>query len=809
MNFLIRSFACFRIGASLFAIFLGLACAHRLRAEIQVAVSGQGSPSFPRQYAPGTPVQFSVTGSITYTNHQWYHNEVAIPGATSSTYSITNPTATDSGNYDVKATLNGAPDASRQITINVLPFPPSAIDPAFHSSIPADLRVADVFPGASDGSLIVQCYPAADLFNNSVHLSVIRLNSDGSRDPSVFLQTNTNVVTAVLPSGDLIMAFAPHRLKVDGTPGAFTLPGGFTDAVWLGAVVQADGKILLYQGTHIARLNADGSVDAGFNASALPGSIYAVRLDSAGRLTISGTRPDTTPYGQAGYVHRLLSTGADDPGFQQANSIGTTVDGYPLDDGSVFLRYFIFSHEGPFLRKLRADGTQDPLWTQTGLLETRSLVIDPATARAFYIDMMSVIHRATITASTMVDDPTFYGGEIYPTGLKLTLDGIPYAGIYRLLPTQSTSTFPATVAVGVTTLTPVQGSTLTLTARVTGTGPFSYQWLALDGQPIGTDTTSATLSIPNVGPANFGRYQLRVTGAAGAVLSDVVRIGYDTNQVPYLANLSGRAFVGTGDDTAIAGIAVKINAGARGLTTLVRGAGPALQPYGVGGFLPNPVLNLYNAGGQLIGNNDTWGDNVEIRNAALAVGAFPFAANSNDAALIKAFGSSNTTIQLADQSGASGVGLLEVYRIETDPPVPGEILNLSLRARTAPGERVATAGFVIVDPQGFGRTARVVIRVVGPTLSNYGVPFPLTDPVLTLYRSDGTIAAQNNNWGDNTDNAGLAAAMKKVGAFDLATGSKDAAMLLDLPAGVYSVQASNSIGTPDTGVVLIEIYLVR
>ncbi|MDB6128697.1 MAG: hypothetical protein JWM35_2593, partial [Verrucomicrobia bacterium] len=32
---------------------------------------------------------------------------------------------------------------------------------------------------------------------------------------------------------------------------------------------------------------------------------------------------------------------------------------------------------------------------------------------------------------------------------------------------------------------------------------------------------------------------------------------------------------------------------------------------------------------------------------------------------------------------------------------------------------------------------------------------------------------------------------------------------LDLPAGVYSVQATGANGTPDTGVALIEIYLVR
>jgi hypothetical protein len=136
-------------------------------------------------------------------------------------------------------------------------------------------------------------------------------------------------------------------------------------------------------------------------------------------------------------------------------------------------------------------------------------------------------------------------------------------------------------------------------------------------------------------------------------------------------------------------------------------------------------------------------------------------------------------------------------------------MNLSLRARTAGGEKVATAGFVIVDPQGFGRAARLLIRVVGPTLSQYGVAFPLSDPILTLYNSRGEVVASNDNWSSGADKAGLVAAMQQVGAFTLPDGSKDAALILDVPAGVYSVQATGATGTPATGVTLTEIYLVK
>ena len=90
--------------------------------------------------------------------------------------------------------------------------------------------------------------------------------------------------------------------------------------------------------------------------------------------------------------------------------------------------------------------------------------------------------------------------------------------------------------------------------------------------------------------------------------------------------------------------------------------------------------------------------------------------------------------------------------------------------------------------------------------AQFGVAFPLADPVLTLFNAQGQVVARNDNWSD-TDPIGLAAAMQQVGAFSLPAASKDAAVLLDLPAGVYSVQATGA--TNATGVTLIEIYLVH
>jgi hypothetical protein len=135
------------------------------------------------------------------------------------------------------------------------------------------------------------------------------------------------------------------------------------------------------------------------------------------------------------------------------------------------------------------------------------------------------------------------------------------------------------------------------------------------------------------------------------------------------------------------------------------------------------------------------------------------------------------------------------------------LMNLSFRARTAPGDAVAIAGFVITDPQGFGRPARVLLRAIGPTLSGQGITQPLADPVLNLYNSKGEVVASNDDWAGGNSGADVAmikTTMAQLGAFDLPVDSKDSVLLLDLPAGAYSMHANGG-----TGVVLLEIYIVR
>lgn len=118
-------------------------------------------------------------------------------------------------------------------------------------------------------------------------------------------------------------------------------------------------------------------------------------------------------------------------------------------------------------------------------------------------------------------------------------------------------------------------------------------------------------------------------------------------------------------------------------------------------------------------------------------------------------------------------------------------------AAIAAGEETLIAGFSLEGP-----SARpVLLRVIGPTLAQFGVTGTLTDPHLTLFRGESVIAA-NDNWEKNS--GATAATFLPVGAFALPPGSKDAALFLNLSPGTYTVHATSVTGTP--GIALIEVY---
>lgn len=136
-----------------------------------------------------------------------------------------------------------------------------------------------------------------------------------------------------------------------------------------------------------------------------------------------------------------------------------------------------------------------------------------------------------------------------------------------------------------------------------------------------------------------------------------------------------------------------------------------------------------------------------------------------------------------------------------DPMGTRVLVNLSSRGRITSATDALFAGFVV----GGTTTRTILMRAVGPSLAAFGVTDAVPIPMLSLFKG-GTLVASNENWG-LLDSARLTAAFDRVGAFRYSsTASRDAALLLSLEPGAYTIQATSRTGV--AGSVLLEIYEV-
>jgi hypothetical protein len=261
-----------------------------------------------------------------------------------------------------------------------------------------------------------------------------------------------------------------------------------------------------------------------------------------------------------------------------------------------------------------------------------------------------------------------------------------------------------------------------------------------------------------------------------------------------LTNLSTRGRVGS-DSPLILGFAI---AGTESRRVLVRGVGPGLGAFGVSGALPATRLQLFGINGALVAANQGWNNTAEIAQTAARTGAFPLAAGSGDSAAVVSLAPGAYTMQIDDPRGTSGVALAEIYDAGTGSGA--RLVNVSSRGAAGSGADALISGFVLEG----GYASRVLLRGVGPGLGQFGAVNTVADPVIALYDSTGVALGANDNWVSSVGDIATAAA--RAGAFPLVTGSKDAAVLATLPAGVYTIQVTAEAGR--TAAALLEIYEV-
>jgi len=334
----------------------------------------------------------------------------------------------------------------------------------------------------------------------------------------------------------------------------------------------------------------------------------------------------------------------------------------------------------------------------------------------------------------------------------------------------------------------VMGEEAILDGRAVANTPISYQWYK-NGEAIPGETAE-TLTIPQAVRDDEGSYYLVATNAFGSVQSEVAEILVTDQR---MVNISTRAHVGTGANVLIAGFAI---GGTEKKTVLIRGVGPSLQQFGLDGYLENPVLSLHGANG-LISENAGWASNpdqAEIQSAAQSVGAFSLSTNSDDAVMLVELDPGLYSAIVSGGDNSTGIALVEIYEVGENL---SRLVNISSRAFVGTHSEVVIPGVVVVGDL----PTDILVRAIGPSLEQFQVAGVLEHPILEVLNAAGEVIATNDGWNGLS---AISEASASVGAFPIDSESQDAAMLISLETGLYTLRISGEEGT--TGVALVELY---
>jgi hypothetical protein len=128
--------------------------------------------------------------------------------------------------------------------------------------------------------------------------------------------------------------------------------------------------------------------------------------------------------------------------------------------------------------------------------------------------------------------------------------------------------------------------------------------------------------------------------------------------------------------------------------------------------------------------------------------------------------------------------------------------NISTRSFVQTGDNVMIGGLIV---QG-NKSKRVILRAIGPELSQFGISNPLCDPTLELHNSTGALIASNDNW-QTTIIGGIITSDQVQAIQDSGrapSDSRESAIIADLPPGRYTAIVRGVNNT--VGVALVEAY---
>ena len=765
------------------------------------------------------------------------------PGLTRNGATISGaPTQTGSFTVTLKAT-NAAGTATKDITLTVntanASIALSNLSHTYNGSpktatatpTPTGLPVTITYDGNVTAPIKAGTYAVSATINNGTHTAT----ASGTLTIARATPTITFADPGTVPPNQSVTLAAS---STSGTPVTFTLLSGSATLTGSTLAINGTGSVVVrasipetqnYEAAFADRTINSSKFTQSITFASLPDRLttdgpFDLTATASSGLPVSFTIVSGSPAQLSGDTVTLLGTPgtvtirASQPGndtYQAAPNVTRSFEVTAVDD-LVFFGSFFSSSSQPITR---ADGARIlaltagdtkvgdiaavlPAHSDTGslLIVAPSIGINELVTFTLDADdrFTATITQTAPTARTLTLrgqlNGTTLSGSIEGTGYSFTTQVEPpsgpsadASGLYR---SSALETSQGTVysIVGSNNNVLVLAVTPTLTvggsATLASNGSFQLQAsnVTLQGAvDASTTTVAGTIVIPNQNPIGF----------AGLETS--------TARTDRLVGLSSRGRVGSGEKILISGLVI---GGSQPKQVLIRAIGPSLVPLGVTGVLADPQIRVFK-GSTIVAENNDWGSNAnpaDIAAVAQRVGAFAVTTGSKDAILVTTLQPGAYTVHV---SGGEGVALAEIYDASENPQAEYQrLIDISTRGEVGTGENVLIGGLVITG----NSPKKVLIRGVGPGLAAQGVAAPLADPVLKVFRRSDEIAT-NDNWStDATMAAAVTAAETATGAFHLQSGSKDAALLMTLAPGLYTVHVAGANNT--TGVALVEIYEV-
>jgi hypothetical protein len=243
-------------------------------------------------------------------------------------------------------------------------------------------------------------------------------------------------------------------------------------------------------------------------------------------------------------------------------------------------------------------------------------------------------------------------------------------------------------------------------------------------------------------------------------------------------NLSTRLRVLTDANVGIGGFIITGSAPKR---VIVRVIGPSLAAVGVPNPLADPILELDGI------TNDNW------RDGNCAPSGIP-PTNDLESCIDATLNPGAHSAIVRGKNNGIGVGLIEVY--DLNQAAASKLANISTRGFIGTGADIIIVGFILGGNSG---NDNVVVRGIGPSLAQVGVPNALADPKLELRNSSGTLIRANDNWMDDPAQKALIMAAG-LGPLNML----ESAIYETLAPGQYTALLSGV--NNGTGVGLVEAY---